>query len=59
MKVAARAIALPQVSAMISSVNACVSVSIPLLTKIRRGKFSRSKLGSNLMRVSLLVTILN
>ena len=39
MKVAALATSGPQVSATISKVKACVPISIPLLTKIKRGIF--------------------
>lgn len=53
MNVAARAISLPHVSAMTSRVSACVDVSIPLFTKINRGRFSPTKLGRSLIKVSL------
>lgn len=53
MNVAALAICGPHVSAMISRVNAWVPISMPLLTNIKRGSFDSSRLGRNLVRVSL------
>lgn len=53
MNVAHRAISFPQVSTMISSVRACVDVSIPLLTKINNGKFFSSRRGLNCVSVDL------
>jgi hypothetical protein len=53
MNVAARAIAGPHVSAMISSVKAWVPISMPLLTNIKSGNLASSRLGRNLASVSL------
>ncbi len=43
----------PHVSAIMSSVRACVPISIPLLTKIINGSFSRFKVGFKDVSVSL------
>jgi hypothetical protein len=52
-KVETLAISLPQVSAMISSVNAFVSVSIPLFTNMSKGGFEPSRRGRNFVRSTL------
>jgi len=53
MNVAAFAISDPHVSAIISSVNAFVPTSIPLLTKISIGRLSRSSDGRSVLRIPL------
>ena len=53
MNVAAFAMSGPQVSAIISNVNACVPISIPLFTKIMRGKLSSSSWGCKIERFAL------
>lgn len=55
MNVAAFATSAPHVSAMISKVNAFVPTSIPLFTKIRRGRLSRLKDGCNALSIPLLL----
>lgn len=53
MKVAALANAGPQVSVMISRVNAFVPISIPLFTKTSRGCFFSLKRGCRVARLCL------
>lgn len=53
MKVATLATSGPHVSAMMSSVRACVPISIPLLTKMNRGSLFASNVGLRASRVSL------
>ena len=53
MKAAARAMAGPHVSTMISRVNAWVPTSMPLLTNMKSGSLLSLMLGRNLVRVSL------
>lgn len=47
------AISLPQVSTMISSVSALVSVSIPLFTNMSKGRWASSRLGRNFVSNAL------
>lgn len=53
MKVDAFAMSAPQVSAIISRVSALVPTSMPLFTKIRRGKLLTSSDGRNVCSVPL------
>lgn len=55
MNVATLAMSLPHVSAMISRVNALLLISMPLFTKMSRGKFLTSKHGRSVVNVSLYV----
>lgn len=54
MNVAALATSEPHVSAMISSVRALDPTSIPLFTKIKRGRFSGSITGCNFLSIPLM-----
>jgi hypothetical protein len=53
MNVEARAMSLPQVSAIISKVRALVEVSMPLFTNIIKGTLVGSSKGCSFVRVSL------